>query len=291
MVKKNKNNKARNYKRTTIRRLDMSSGLECAAPDCKNLLIAKDEKSIISKICHIEAANEGGPRYNSKMTDDERRAYENLILLCDACHTIIDNKENEEDYPVDLLKKWKKEHEKKVLSRTESYNELKKYPSAIATVINCIGASNLFNSKDNRNTNSYNLDDKITHNNLIDNKSIINEYKNYQGKIQKLYTEIESEGSLKRSILLQNIKTIYIKVKNKYITNKNIEILEIRKNADFIFDDVKNELWKIIENSKNIKEDIPLEAIDTGLLIVMVDAFIECKILEEPKKKINYVVK
>lgn len=73
--------KARQYKPTTIRRLDKLSGNQCAEPSCQKNLIAEDGQSIISKICHIEAASKNGPRWNSTMTDDERRDFSNLILL------------------------------------------------------------------------------------------------------------------------------------------------------------------------------------------------------------------
>lgn len=282
--KQNTRDKSRDYTKTTLKRLFMFSGIECAAPDCTNLLIARDEISIVSKICHIEAASKGGARYNPDMNDDDRRAYENLILLCDECHTIIDNKENEAKYSRNLLRKWKKDHEKKVLSRTEAYSELKKHPSVIASVINIIGASDFFNDANDIQTKSFNPSDKIRHNNLVDYKPFVDEYKSFQGKIQKIYSEIEAEGSLKSSNLLQNIRNIYIKIKQKCLTNSSNEIDDIRKNADNIFGDVKNELWKIVEDSSNFQEDISMEAIESGLLIVMTDAFIKCKILEEPPK-------
>lgn len=277
-------NKARQYKRTTVRRLDTLSGNQCAKPDCINSLVANDQISIISKICHIEAASKKGARYNSNMTDDQRRHYDNLILLCDACHTIIDNKENEEKYPVNLLRDWKSKHEKKELSKKEAYTELKRHPASITFVINCIGEADFLNTEDDTGkAELFIISNKITHNNIIDYKPIINEYKDYQGKLQSLYTTLEAEGSLKRSFLLKNIRTIYLQVKEKYITNNTgSELDNIRKNADRILDDVKNKLWTIIENSNNLKEDTPYEAINIGLLIVMVDAFIECKILEKP---------
>lgn len=282
--KQNTKDKSRDYTPTTIKRLFMFSGIECAAPDCNNLLIARDEISIISKICHIEAASKGGARYNPDMIDDDRRAHENLILLCDECHTIIDSKENETKYPREMLWKWKREHEKKVMARTEAFSELKKHPSVVASVINIIGASDFFNDENDNQTESFNPGDKISHNNLVDYKPFIHEYKSFQGKIQKVYSQIEAEGSLKSSILLQNIKRIYIKIKQNYVTNSGNEIEDIRKNADDIFEDVKNELWKIVENSSNFQDDISIEAIESGLLIVMTDAFIKCKILEEPPK-------
>ena len=57
---------ARAYKRITLRRLDTLSGNQCAEPKCNKLFIANDEISIISKICHIEAASKGGARYNPR---------------------------------------------------------------------------------------------------------------------------------------------------------------------------------------------------------------------------------
>ena len=94
MAKKEPKDKARQYKPSTVRRLDTLSGNECAHPNCTKKLIAEDGISIISKICHIAAASKEGPRFDENMTDDERRGFDNLILLCDEHHVIIDNKEN-----------------------------------------------------------------------------------------------------------------------------------------------------------------------------------------------------
>ena len=85
--------KARDYKPNTIKRLHTISGNQCAAPDCTRKLIARDGDTIVSKICHIEGASENGPRWNPSMDDDQRRHIDNLILLCDECHNIIDNPE------------------------------------------------------------------------------------------------------------------------------------------------------------------------------------------------------
>lgn len=56
-------------------------------------------------MAHIFAASDIGPRGNSHLSHDERGAYENLILLCAICHTIIDKAPD--DYPVPLVKQWK----------------------------------------------------------------------------------------------------------------------------------------------------------------------------------------
>ena len=87
------------------------SGNECANPLCHNKLVYPDDNAKDDQICHIEAASPDGPRYNPNQTDDERRDFENLILLCHRCHDMIDN--NPAKYTVELLKKWKQEHEAK----------------------------------------------------------------------------------------------------------------------------------------------------------------------------------
>jgi hypothetical protein len=41
------------------------------------------------------------------MTDDERRRFNNLLLLCGACHSEVDDPAFENDFPVELLQDWK----------------------------------------------------------------------------------------------------------------------------------------------------------------------------------------
>lgn len=57
MTSKGSKDKSRQYKPSTVRRLDTLSGNECAHPNCSKKLIAEDGISIISKICHIAAAS------------------------------------------------------------------------------------------------------------------------------------------------------------------------------------------------------------------------------------------
>ena len=52
----------------------------------------------------------GGPRYNEKQTDEERRAYENLLLLCHPHHVEIDQ-DDKNEYPVEKLQSIKQTHE------------------------------------------------------------------------------------------------------------------------------------------------------------------------------------
>ena len=40
------------------------------------------EGVFIGQVCHIEAADEGGERFNPSMTPKERRQLSNLLLMC-----------------------------------------------------------------------------------------------------------------------------------------------------------------------------------------------------------------
>lgn len=94
---------------TVIKRLFALSGNLCVFPECKHRLV-KDE-TLLGEICHIEAANPKGARYNPTQTDDERVSFENLMLLCGIHHKIVDS--GADTYTVEKLKRMKQDHETK----------------------------------------------------------------------------------------------------------------------------------------------------------------------------------
>lgn len=103
----------RDVKENVRRLLYANSGNMCAMYGCNNTLVYANTASI-NEICHIEAVNENGARYNNNLTDEYVNSYDNLILLCPTCHSIIDNKLNENVYTVDYLKRMKQYHEQQV---------------------------------------------------------------------------------------------------------------------------------------------------------------------------------
>jgi len=66
--------------------------------------------AVDAHIAHIHGANPGSPRYDPNMTDDERRSFTNLILLCKPHHDLVD-KIRPDDHPADLLRQWKADRE------------------------------------------------------------------------------------------------------------------------------------------------------------------------------------
>jgi hypothetical protein len=278
MTKKKKStyNPARNYKPSTIKRLFALSGNQCAFYNCNQKIVRQDATNLMTQICHIEGADKGGERYNSASTDDYRRSFENLVLLCPNHHVETNNVEV---YNVSVLQKMKEEHENLMLHRTSLQGILTKNSSVLNTVINQIGISLFDNQESTFPKTPPNPEEKIRYNNVIRYKPIIEEYKVYHGKLNRIYSEIEQNGSPKKELLLLNIRTLYLREKNKYK-----DFNEVKEHADIIIAAIEKELWKIIDNSNNTP-DIPYEAIQIGMLIILVDAFMRCKILEEPLKE------
>lgn len=260
----------RMYKPSDLKRLFALSGNECACPSCNRKLIARDGASIIGKVCHIEAASSDGPRYNIDQSNDERRSFDNLILLCDECHTIIDNPDNEAKYPVELLKRWKKDHESKYLAAI-----LPQIPSCFKTIISAIVGKGIVDISGSKDLRIYKPEEKITYNALKRNRFLIEEYNVFTQPLHILYNELEEQGSFKKSILLAKIHTTYLRLKGKYAGDAQNPMIEIRKYADDIFDEIVDSILMTIEN--------PNEEMLIATYIVVVDAFIECKILEKPQ--------
>lgn len=92
-------------------RLFAASGGYCQNPGCERyLFLDTGSKRIhIAEMAHVFAANIEGPRANAGLSEAERGAFENLLLLCSACHTIVDKAE--QDFPDQLLAAWKRDHE------------------------------------------------------------------------------------------------------------------------------------------------------------------------------------
>lgn len=84
----------------------------CYFPGCAREILTYEGKEplVDVQIAHIAAAEPGGPRFDASMTDEQRRSIDNLILLCQAHHNLVD-KVRPTDFPVDDLRQWKSENE------------------------------------------------------------------------------------------------------------------------------------------------------------------------------------
>ena len=94
-------------KRATIRHLFAFSGNRCAFEDCIHPLI-DEQGNFVAEICHIEAAEPRGPRYNPSSDNEARRHRNNLLLMCHRHHRETDDTDA---FPVERMRDIKAKHE------------------------------------------------------------------------------------------------------------------------------------------------------------------------------------
>ena len=99
----------------TIKQLFGLSTNHCAFPGCEEVLIDPKWHGVKGEICHICAASPNGPRYDPNMSDDQRYAFENLILLCPTHHVVIDRLEPHV-YTTAVLRDMKARFERRAMS-------------------------------------------------------------------------------------------------------------------------------------------------------------------------------
>jgi len=103
------------------------SGYVCAYPGCRRMTIAgsdnrKSGLTMTGVAAHITAASKHGPRYDPKMSPEERKSETNGIWTCQIHGKFIDD--NPSRCNIDEIRRWKAQHEKWVFDRVESGTEL-----------------------------------------------------------------------------------------------------------------------------------------------------------------------
>jgi hypothetical protein len=103
------------------------------SPAATHVIVLVDgEPASNVEIAHIRGAVLGSPRYDAAMTDDERRSFANLILLCTSHRKVVDRL-HPGDYPVDVLAGWKAQHEREAGSMALSGRRSPKIVSMISS--------------------------------------------------------------------------------------------------------------------------------------------------------------
>lgn len=143
-----------------------------------------------------------------------------------------------------------------------------KLESNLATVINILSKEDWDKSEPIATVNSYEIDRKISHNNLDAAKTIISDYTVHYGRVDKIYTEFDLQGSNKSSSVLSTIRQEYAKAKGN-LTD------------DQLFFEVISKVEEKVLNSSNYTS-IPFDELELCVNILVVDAFIRCKIFENP---------
>lgn len=147
--------------------------------------------------------------------------------------------------------------------------DIVKLDSNLATVINVLAKEKWDDINKYDSINSFEINRKIVYNDLDSAKSLIEEYSLYYGRVDAKYTEFDRLGNNKSNSVLATIKREYLKLKNS-------------ENADKIFFSVIEAIKNKILGSANYVH-IPIDELELCVDILVVDAFIRCKIFENPK--------
>lgn len=149
-----------------------------------------------------------------------------------------------------------------------------KLDSNLATIINILSKENWDLSKEPIMINSFEIERKISFNNLKAARYIIDDYKVHYARIDKKYREFDKEGVNKSSSVLA-------KIRKEYLKNQKVE------SEDKLFFCVIDGIQEQVINSPNFTP-IPIDELELCINILVVDAFIRCKIFKNPAKY-NYV--
>ena len=142
--------------------------------------------------------------------------------------------------------------------------------SNLAKVINILAEQSLDMDATSPEINAFAIEDKISFNELEDVKDIIDDYKIFYHRLDEIYSEFDREGKNKSFSVLQEIRRKYI------------ELNRTGKTSTEIFYEIINDVMEVISKSSNFII-IPLEELQICTDIIVVDAFIRCKIFRNPE--------
>jgi len=113
----------------------------------------------------------------------------------------------------------------------------------------------------------FEIEAKIKFNNLsIYAKDAIDQYKIFYVNVQKIYSEYARQGKNKSMAVLQKLHRMYVSLKSQ-------------ASGDALFIAIKNEIINQIGNKNN---NLSQELLEMCVEMLMVHAFMECKIFEKP---------
>lgn len=148
--------------------------------------------------------------------------------------------------------------------------DIVKLDSNLAIIINILAKENWNSDLCETTIKKFEIERKISHNELNSAKDLIEEYSLFHGRVDSKYSIFDSQGSNKSNSVLATIKREYIKVKKSTSDSDEIffNVIEVLKN-------------KVIESANYC--EIPIDELELCIDILVVDAFVRCKIMENPE--------
>jgi len=115
----------------------LKAGGRCQYPGC-NIPLWRDDLTLLKMnrayLAHIVGDKPDGPRGDKDLSDKLKADPSNIMLLCDTHHRIID-KVQVKEHPVELLQKFKSEHEERIERQTAIHAAMRTHILLLGTKI------------------------------------------------------------------------------------------------------------------------------------------------------------
>ncbi|MFZ3073811.1 MAG: ABC-three component system protein [Minisyncoccales bacterium] len=146
---------------------------------------------------------------------------------------------------------------------------IEKLDSNLASVVNILSEEDLNEDNQPILTNPFDIERKIIFNNLNAVKDVIDDYSIYHSRLNGIYDEFDKSGKNKSNSVLKTIKWEY---------SRNLDIKDDSELFLLIIKKIKD---KVIQSPNFYK--IPTEELEVCVDIIVVDAFMRCKIFKNPE--------
>ena len=143
--------------------------------------------------------------------------------------------------------------------------------SDLAAIVKIINTKRLY-KHDNMIRNPFEINKKIDHNDLNDYHSYIYDYSLYYQKLNEIYQSHQEANEDAEDNILATIRDFYLE--NKAQCKSSVEL----------FEKIKEEVSTFVRESSNFDaQEIKKESLRRCVAIIVVDAFIKCRIFEDPE--------
>ncbi|MCD7817884.1 MAG: hypothetical protein LUH07_02380 [Lachnospiraceae bacterium] len=140
----------------------------------------------------------------------------------------------------------------------------------LAAIINILSQEDMTDVVESPEIDPFEILRKIEKNNLLSVRSFIDDYKIFYSKINEKYKEFDKQGANKSMSVLNVINHEYLRLKGK-----------ITDPQELFFAIIEN-IIDLVKNSRNYVE-MPYEELDLCVSVLVVDAFVRCKVFENPE--------
>ena len=143
-------------------------------------------------------------------------------------------------------------------------------PSVITYVINRLADEPLAERAVNPDTKAFDLKPKMDFNSLNKWKDVISKYTVYSLLVDKIYRAYDEQGVNKSFTVLSSLHDLYLNLASELT-------------GDALFDKLLESVYEIVNKDYECNESLTREELQVNIKIVLVDAFVKCKIFKKPE--------